>query len=71
MNVYCLTVVTFGVTFVIREFGFRPAKGEDGPEALAPQRADDFNRHFASVGPHIAAELAAGNPPRLSPKSHV
>ena len=51
----------------IREFAFRPAK-EDGPEALAPQQADDFNRHFASVGPRIAVELAAGNPPRLSPK---
>ena len=32
------------------------------------EQADNFNRHFAEVGPRIAAELAAGNPPPIPPR---
>ena len=53
----------------IREFAYRPAKGGgDGTKGMPPERADDFNRHFAAVGSRIAAELAACNPPPLPPR---
>lgn len=53
----------------IRDFALRPTKGgEEAAEELAPKQADEFNCHFASVGAHIAAELAAGSPPPLSPR---
>ena len=54
----------------VREFALRPGRGGGGGsrEGLSPAQADGFNRHFATVGPRIAAELAAGNPPPLPPR---
>ena len=53
----------------IRDFALRPGKGGGGAaEEMPPEQADEFNRHFAAVGPRIAAELAAGNPPPLAPR---
>ena len=34
---------------------------------MPPEQADNFNRHFAEVGPRITAELATGNPPPIPP----
>ena len=53
----------------IRNFALRPAKGGGGGATdMPPEIADDFNRHFASVGSRINAELAAGNPPPIPPR---
>ena len=53
----------------VRDFALRPAKGGGGAtEKLSPDQADEFNRHFATVGSRIAAELAAGSPPYLPPR---
>ena len=53
----------------VRDFALRPSKGEGGAaNEMPPERADEFNRHFAAVGPRIAAELAAGGPPPLLPR---
>ena len=53
----------------IRNFAFRPARGTGGAaEQPTPDLADDFNRHFASVGPSIAAELTARGGSALPPR---
>ena len=53
----------------IRNFALRPAKGGGGAaNEMPPEQADQFNSHFAAVGPRIAAELAAGNTPPLPPR---
>ena len=52
----------------IKHFSLRAPKiTEDLPGSLTPQRADDFNRHFVSVGPRVAAEMKAINPAGASP----
>ena len=53
----------------IKNFAFRSAKGAGGAvKQSPPELADDFNRHFANVGPRIAAELTAGGAPTLPPR---
>ena len=53
----------------IRNFALRPAKGGEGAaNEMPPEQTDQFNSHFAAVGPRIAAELAAGNTPPLPPR---
>ena len=53
----------------IRNFTFRPAKaGSSSAEPLSEGLADEFNTHFASVGPLIAAELSAEDAPVLPPR---
>ena len=50
----------------ISEFALRPAGGANKASCvLSTEQADAFNRHFAAVGPNIAAELAASGPSRL------
>ena len=53
----------------IREFALRPAKsGTGATDRLSPAQADEFNRHFATVGSRIAAELATSNTPPPPPR---
>ena len=53
----------------VKEFALRPGRGGGGAgEGMPPGQEDAFNAHFASVGPRIAAELAAGDPSPLPPR---
>ena len=39
----------------------QPKSGENSPASLSAEKANEFNRHFANVGPKIAAEISSGN----------
>ena len=53
----------------ISEFAVRPAcGGNKGSCGMPTEQADEFNRHFATVGSKIAAELAVSGPCRLPPR---
>ena len=74
-NFLCGTMLVDRASFWrgIREFAIRPMRGETGGDCakeMQTNRADEFNNHFASIGPKIAAELAAGSSgaPHLPPK---
>ena len=45
----------------VNDFVMQPKSGENGPASLSAEKANEFNRHFASVGPKIAAEISSGN----------
>ena len=60
-NFLCGNMLTDRASFWrgIRDFALRPKTGDSRAETLSVDIANDFNRHFASLGSKIAAELAA------------
>ena len=62
----CESMVTDRASFWrgIREFALRPKNGDggrSGVKEMPTDHADNFNHHFTSVGPKIAAGLAASS----------